>query len=136
MKGPAPNAPKRAYGSKNHGATAKPRSPKGKGGFQSRKPGKLSSNAGWMWGTHACLAALSNPKRTIHKILITESAQKRLKLPSGAAIPEIIDPQTLDRALPNGATHQGIAIQAAPLEWKPLEAVSYTHLTLPTIYSV
>ena len=124
MKGPAPDAPKRAYGSKNHGATAKPRSPKAKSQNHTKYQGKKISGSGWIWGTHACLAALSNPKRTIHKILLTESAQKRLDLPKGAAIPELIAPRDLDRSLPNGATHQGIAIKTAPLEWKPLEVIA------------
>jgi len=124
MKGPASDAPKRAYGSKNHGATAKPRSPKAKTQNHSKYKGKKAGGSGWIWGTHACLAALSNPKRTIHKILITESAEKRLDFPKGAAVLEIIAPRDLDRSLPNGAAHQGIAIKTAPLEWKPLEVIA------------
>jgi 23S rRNA (guanosine2251-2'-O)-methyltransferase len=39
-------------------------------------------------------------------------------------VPQIIDPQTLDRALPRGAVHQGIALKAAPLEWPALEVLA------------
>jgi len=120
MKGPAPDAPKRAYGAKSHGATAAPRSPKRKKRSEARHEG----GSGWIWGTHACLAALSNPRRTIHEVLITEAAQNRLTLPMGAAVPQRVEPQALDRMLPIGATHQGIALKAAPLEWKPLEVIA------------
>ena len=120
MKGPAANAPKRAYGTKSHGATAAPRSPK-----RSKRPAaRHEGGSGWIWGTHACLAALSNPRRTIHEVLITEAAQNRLTLPTGAAVPQRIDPQALDRILPKGTAHQGIALKAAPLEWKPLEVIA------------
>ena len=77
-----------------------------------------------MWGTHACLAALSNPKRTIHDLILTEAADTRLRLPEGGAIPRIVLPQLLDKTVPRGAVHQGIAVKAAPLEWKALEDIA------------
>ena len=88
--------------------------------------------AAWIWGAHAARAALSNPKRTIHEILITETAQHRY---SGQAqhsdinterhpSPKIVLPQVLDKTVPRGAVHQGIAVKAAPLEWKPLEVIA------------
>ena len=121
MKGPSADAPKRTYGSKSHGATAKPRPPKGR---KRRNNAGHEGGSGWIWGTHACLAALSNSRRTIHELLLTEPAQNRLDLPTGAAVPQIVDPQTLDRALPRGAVHQGIALKAAPLEWPALEVLA------------
>ena len=121
MKGPAADAPKRAYGAKSHGATTQPRSPKGR---RARPQSKHEGGSGWIWGTHACLAALSNPRRTIHELLVTESAQNRLTLPSGGAIAQIVEPQTIDRILPKGTVHQGIALKAAPLEWPALEVLA------------
>jgi len=126
---------KRAYSSKTHGATSKPRSPKarhgqnndrntGSGGQNRRKGAGREGGSGWMWGTHACLAALSNPKRTIHELILTEAADTRLKLPEGGAIPRIVLPQVLDKTVPRGAVHQGIAVKAAPLEWKSLEDIA------------
>lgn len=127
MKGPAPDAPKRAYGTKAHGATATPRPPrKNAGQRKSRAQSKHEGGSGWIWGTHACLAVLGNPRRTVHEILITEAAQTRLTLPTGAAIPRVIEPQALDRLLPGGTVHQGIAVKAAPLEWPPLEVIADT----------
>ncbi|MEP1229909.1 MAG: RNA methyltransferase [Litorimonas sp.] len=132
------NSPKRAYASKTHGATARPKSPRArnqqnssnnrpKSGqeSQSRRSGKgHEGGSGWIWGTHACMAALANPKRTIHDIIMTEAANTRLTLPEGAAIARIVLPQTLDKTVPRGVVHQGIAIKAAPLEWKALEDIA------------
>lgn len=55
---------------------------------------------------------------------MTEAAQARMKIPPGGTLPRIIDPQLLDKSLPRGASHQGIAVKAAPLEWPDLEVVA------------
>ncbi|WP_427452302.1 TrmH family RNA methyltransferase [Litorimonas sp. WD9-15] len=124
MKGPSADAPKRAYGAKSHGATTAPRPPKKSGGRKKRAQSRHEGGSGWIWGTHACLAVLANPRRTIHEVLITEAAQNRLDLPSGGAVPQVVDPQALDRLLPKSTVHQGIAVKAAPLEWQPLEVIA------------
>jgi len=118
MKGAAPDAPKRAAGIRSHGATSAPRSPKKRGNA------KHEGGSGWIYGTHACLAALSNPRRTIHEVLLTQSAANRLTLPTGSALPQIVEPQHIDRKLPKGTVHQGIAVKAAPLEWPALEVLA------------
>ena len=118
MKGPAADAPKRAAGMRSHGATATPRSPK------KRSNAKHEGGSGWIYGSHACLAALANSRRTIHELLITESAANRLNLPKGGAMPQIVEPKYIDKKLPNGTVHQGIAIKAAPLEWPNLETLA------------
>lgn len=118
MKGASPNAPKRAAGMRSHGATSAPRSPR------KRSQSKHEGGSGWIYGTHACLAALSNPRRTIHEVLLTQSAANRLTLPTGSALPQIVEPQYIDRKLPKGTVHQGIALKAAPLEWPALEVLA------------
>lgn len=118
MKGAAADAPKRAAGMRSHGATASPRSPR------KRSQSKHEGGSGWIYGTHACLAALSNPRRTIHEVLLTQSAANRLTLPTGAAMPQVVEPQYIDRKLPKGTVHQGIAVKAAPLEWPALEVIA------------
>lgn len=122
MKGPAEDAPKRAYGAKSHGATTPPRSPKKSP--KKRSHAKHEGGSGWIYGSHACLAALSNSRRTIHELLLTESAANRLNLPSGGTIPQIVEARQIDRKLPNGTVHQGIALKAAPLEWPALEVLA------------
>lgn len=69
----------------------------------------------WLWGTHACLAALHNPKRKYHRLLVTQSTYKDLELAKENLKAEILEAGTLSRLLPEGAVHQGIAIEAAPL---------------------
>lgn len=122
MKGPSPDTPKRAAGMRTHGATAAPRPPRKRG--HARPGAKHEGGSGWIYGTHACLAALSNPRRTIHEVLLTQAAAKRLDLPTGSAIPQIVEPQQIDRKLPKGTVHQGIALKAAPLEWPALEVLA------------
>jgi len=125
MKGAAADAPKRAYGTRSHGATAAPKTPRKRPKSPKlRNQSKHEGGSGWIYGTHACLAALSNSRRTIHELLVTESAANRLRLQNGAAVPQIVDAQQIDRKLHNGAVHQGIALKAAPLEWPDLEVIA------------
>lgn len=106
-------------------ATSSPRSPRSpdKNRSQNKRPPKGGSGreggAGWIWGFHAVKAALANPKRTIHDIIVTENTLARVTLPQGAPPPKVVLPAVLDRDF--GAGHQGIAIKAAPLEWPDLE---------------
>lgn len=74
---------------------------------------------GWLWGTHAVMAALANPSRTIHKLLATENAAARLG--PARVTPEIILGKDLDNRLPPGAVHQGLAIKVAPLNTPSLD---------------
>jgi len=74
---------------------------------------------GWLWGTHAVMAALANPSRTIHKLLATENAAARLG--PARITPEILPGKDLDNRLPPGAVHQGLAIKVAPLNTSSLE---------------
>ena len=116
---------KRAYGMRSHGATTRPRSPKSSDSKRSRRPGSgREGGSGWIWGAHACKAALVNPRRTIHEILLTQQSAVRYKLPQSAPPPKIVLPQVLDKAVPREAVHQGIAIKAAPLEWPDLETIA------------
>jgi len=95
------------------------------GHSQSRASGRnkggkgREGGAGWIWGAHACIAALANPKRTIHQIMMTEAAQSRYTIGDGAPLPKIVMPGMLDKQFDNTA-HQGIAMKCAPLEWPAL----------------
>ncbi|MBY0272018.1 MAG: 23S rRNA (guanosine(2251)-2'-O)-methyltransferase RlmB [Alphaproteobacteria bacterium] len=70
----------------------------------------------WLWGTHACLAALQNPKRQCYRLFLTEGATKEFP-PSPKA--QIVDPVSLSRMLPESAVHQGVAMEVAPLSEPP-----------------
>lgn len=80
----------------------------------------------WLWGTHACHAALENPSRHCFRLLMTESARRELSS-SQDTLPckiEVLDSASLSRLLPPGAVHQGIAMEVAPLPEKSLSELS------------
>ncbi|MBY0292019.1 MAG: 23S rRNA (guanosine(2251)-2'-O)-methyltransferase RlmB [Alphaproteobacteria bacterium] len=66
----------------------------------------------WLWGIHPCRAALENPQRHCFRLFMTESLAKDL---SPSCKNQIIDAASLSRLLPEGAVHQGIAMEVAPL---------------------
>lgn len=72
----------------------------------------------WVWGMHASLAALANPRRRVERVIATRNAASRL--PEGAD-PQILEPDAIDGMLPPGAVHQGLAVRAFPLEPVDLE---------------
>jgi 23S rRNA (guanosine2251-2'-O)-methyltransferase len=81
-------------------------------GKQARQSQSRPDGPVWLWGSHAVLAALANPARAHKRLVATENAARRLGLPDaeGLTIREI------DRLLPPGAVHQGVALLTAPLE--------------------
>ncbi len=82
-------------------------------------PGAGVAEGGWIWGVHAALAALANPRRAPSRVIATRNAAARL--PEGLAGVEVLAPAAIDRLLPPGAVHQGLAVLAGPLEPHALE---------------
>lgn len=84
------------------------------------KPKQLSKPS--LYGLHAVREAWLNPAREIDALYITAQAEKsfaqsikdaaKLKRPR----PLLIEKKQLEKMLPAGAVHQGIAISASPLE--------------------
>lgn len=77
----------------------------------------MKSTALYLFGKHACLAALTNPMRKIKRILITKNAKaeigdRPLSVSRNVAITEA---QKLDHLLPVGSVHQGIVVELEPL---------------------
>ncbi|HYC06055.1 MAG TPA: 23S rRNA (guanosine(2251)-2'-O)-methyltransferase RlmB [Azospirillaceae bacterium] len=76
-----------------------------------------------LYGLHAVAAAWTNPKRKVKKLFVTESGLEALDPAMEAAHeldldrPELVlmDKDGLDRMLPPGAVHQGMAVEVAPL---------------------
>ncbi|MCQ8241874.1 TrmH family RNA methyltransferase [Rhizosaccharibacter radicis] len=94
----------------------------GRGG---RSRGASGAEGYWLYGLHPVDAALDNPHRRLHRLLLTEEAQatlnerrrgKTLPLP-----PERVDRRTLETMLGREAVHQGMALLADPLDPPPLE---------------
>ena len=114
-------------GEGNHSSHGLNRSRGPSGNSKGRESAFSSKGGGWIWGAHACTAALANPKRTVHQIMMTEAAQSRYTIPDSAPLPKIVMPGMLDRQIggPNnqGVSHQGIAMKCAPLQWPALEDI-------------
>lgn len=125
--GEKPARPRRSKGVRAHNVVADPRKP---GDSRKNRPNKRGGKgreggAGWIWGFHAANAALSNPKRTIHDIYVTENVGERLNIPGKPPFPKISLPSEIDRLLPRGASHQGVALRCAPLEWPDISDIAF-----------
>lgn len=80
---------------------------------------------GWIWGRHAALAALGNPRRTILEVRATRNAIADIEAAGLTGLdvrPQL--PAEIDAALPEGAVHQGVAVRAKALESETLNAVA------------
>ena len=70
----------------------------------------------YLYGYHACHAALLNPHRVIEKIYLTDKKTTERLPPLKMSKVEMVDRRRLDNMLPPGAVHQGIALKVQPLE--------------------
>ncbi len=79
-----------------------------------------------LYGAHAVAAALANPSRRCHRLITTEEGAAQLTeradaraLPLAArallTAPQIVSRQDIAALLPDGAVHQGIVLETAPL---------------------
>ena len=73
----------------------------------------------WLYGRHATAAALANPERRVRRVLATKNAADWLAQAGldEAALAKTEDarPEAIDRALPAGAVHQGLAAEVFDL---------------------
>ncbi len=84
----------------------------------------------WIYGRHASLAAIGNPQRRLHRIVVASEhaplvsaalTARRMTPLAGKAgelplpRPESTDTRTIASLLPTGAVHQGFAVLSAPL---------------------
>ncbi len=73
----------------------------------------------WLYGRHAAAAALANPERRVRRVLATRNAADWLRKAGvvEAALTRIEDarPDEIDRLLPAGAVHQGLAAEVFDL---------------------
>lgn len=85
------------------------------------------SDDGWLWGVHAVEAALKNSSRTSQlKLFLSEERGKSVP-PAWSKRSEIrisvLPMSDISRFLPQGAVHQGIALNAPVLEGDSLETL-------------
>jgi len=76
---------------------------------------------GWIWGRHAVLAALENPRREALSLHVSRNAAQ--ELPEGRNR-QVMLPAEIDALLPPGAVHQGFALKARALEPASLRSVA------------
>lgn len=75
----------------------------------------------WIYGQHAVLAALANPRRQCRRLIATPATLATLAAAAERATParpsiEALDRRDLERLLPPGAVHQGMALLCEPLQ--------------------
>ena len=86
-----------------------------------------------LYGLHTVRAALDNPLRQIKRMLVTRNALDRLGISDSSALPfdvEIVEPRAIDRETGSEAVHQGVMVEAKPLEPQPLKALKDSSLLL------
>lgn len=94
-------------------------------------PGREGEGPLWLWGGHAALAALANPRRHCRRVILAgetvetwePQVAELLEGRSDVRKPDIIARHEFDRVLPGGAVHQGLAVEADPLQQPALEAL-------------
>ncbi|WP_246116672.1 23S rRNA (guanosine(2251)-2'-O)-methyltransferase RlmB [Denitrobaculum tricleocarpae] len=102
--------------------------PAARPGGSAKGPSGPAHRAHWLFGVHAVLAALANPKRRKERLLVSKEAGQRhgealdklLALP-GAPPAHQANREDFMSALPDSAVHQGLALQCAPLTQPHLE---------------
>lgn len=86
-----------------------------------------------LYGIHTVKAALDNPARIIKRMMITRNALERLEIEDITAFNfpvEIVEPRIIDRETGSEAVHQGVMIEAEPLQTKRLNDLKDTQLLL------
>ncbi len=82
---------------------------------RTEKGGKI-----WLYGNHAVIAALANPERRKYRLLVTQEAAPNLERvyvhDKPDLVAEVMERADIDRLVPPGAVHQGMALLADPLD--------------------
>jgi len=77
-----------------------------------------------LYGIHAVTEALNNPDRTIQQLYVCDG----VKVPDGITIaPTIVSKKDLDKMLPTGAVHQGIALDCSNVPEVGVEDIIIAH---------
>ena len=91
---------------------------------EGQRGGRTAKGHGvWLYGLHAVAAALTNPARRVRRLAATAEGAAKLARMAPAASPDILDRQALERLLPPGAVHQGVALSAEVLAQPSLEDI-------------
>jgi 23S rRNA (guanosine2251-2'-O)-methyltransferase len=105
----------------------KPRRPGKHHGKDRFRPGPRGRDGpALLYGWHTVTAALANPARRVRTLILTPNAEHRLA-EAGIALsvkPAIVRPDEIDRRLSSDAVHQGLLLEADPLEAPELDELA------------
>jgi 23S rRNA (guanosine2251-2'-O)-methyltransferase len=98
----------------------------------------------WLYGTHAVRAAWLNPRRSCRRLIVTEQAAEHFGPTGNFGLPpvgisrpgpEIAERQHIERHLPPGSVHQGMALLVDPLPDPAIETLclEWTEMTAATV---
>ncbi len=95
-------------------------------------PGELPGGVAVLYGGHPVVEALRNGSRQVRRFLATENSARRLEAELGGLdpAPQIVRPDEISRLLGPDAVHQGLFIEAEPLESPELDTLSDEALVL------
>jgi 23S rRNA (guanosine2251-2'-O)-methyltransferase len=86
-----------------------------------------------LYGIHTVQAAIANPRRKIHRMLVTRNALERLGISDIATLPfpaELAEPRAIEKVTGSEAVHQGVLLEAEPLKPKRLSELTETELVI------
>ncbi|RFC65732.1 MULTISPECIES: 23S rRNA (guanosine(2251)-2'-O)-methyltransferase RlmB [Mesorhizobium] len=86
-----------------------------------------------IYGLHSVREAIANPKRRIDHMMVTRNAVERLGITDVDALPfdvKMVEPREIDRITGSDAVHQGVLIEAKPLQPKRLDELGDSPLLL------
>jgi 23S rRNA (guanosine2251-2'-O)-methyltransferase len=80
---------------------------------------RFESGRYWMFGIHAVRAALQNPNRTKHRLVVTLNARNQLAeaIAESGITPEQCDARKFSAPLDPNSVHQGAALETDGLDW-------------------
>lgn len=108
-----------------------PQPPDRRAGKSAARPGRERGES-WVYGRHVVAAALANPQRRWRRLAVLAGhaeaaaalvAAARAERRGSAEPMQVLDQSGFDRLLPEGAVHQGWALQVDPLDPPDLDDV-------------
>jgi 23S rRNA (guanosine2251-2'-O)-methyltransferase len=78
-----------------------------------------------LYGVHVVVEALANPRRKLRRLWATKNGVDRLgdAIAKAGITPELVMPSELDRLVGSDAVHQGITLEADPLDQPDLHQI-------------
>lgn len=87
----------------------------------------------FLYGLHACKAALENPNRKIHRIFCSPNKSTLLSLFPPKVPVQNVSPQEFTQLLGKDAVHQGIALEVSSLEDMNIHELEYDNSSQQTV---